>query len=96
MSPIALRKPAMSSCMRRSHVSRHVRAFTLVEAIAAIVVLSIAVPSMMWAVRDAQMNRIDMLFASQARWLATEKLEDIIADRHASTRGYVFLLPANY
>lgn len=34
--------------------------------------------------------------ASTARWLAVEKLEDVIADRHSATRGYSYLISGNY
>jgi prepilin-type N-terminal cleavage/methylation domain-containing protein len=64
------------------------RAFTLIETIAAIVILSIAVPPMLWAMREAHVQRVNPLMASTARWLATEKIEDIIADRHSTTIGY--------
>lgn len=78
------------------HASRARRGFTLVEAIIAVVVLSIAMPPMLWALREAHASRIAPTRASTARWLAAEKLEDIIADRHSATRGYAYLLPANY
>lgn len=72
------------------------RAFTLIELIAAIVVIAIAVPPMVLALRSAHVNRIDPVLASRARWLVTEKLEDVIADRHSSTRGYDYVIDANY
>jgi prepilin-type N-terminal cleavage/methylation domain-containing protein len=72
------------------------RGFTLIETIAAIVVLAIAIPPMLFAIRDSQVQRVGPVMASQARWLAAEKLEDIIADRHSTTRGYDYLIPANY
>lgn len=72
------------------------RGFTLIEAIVSIVILSTAVPAMLWAVSQAQRDRIGPVKASQARWLATEKLEDIIADRHSTTRGYSYLVNNNY
>jgi hypothetical protein len=72
------------------------RAFTLVEAIIAVVVLSVAVPPMLWALRAAHDSRIAPTRASTARWLAVEKLEDLIADRHSLARGYDYLLSANY
>src|SRR5436190_19888374 len=72
------------------------RGFTLIEAIIAIVVLTIAIPPMLWSIREANIKRISPMMVSKARWLATEKLEDIIADRHSSTRGYSYLVPANY
>ena len=70
------------------------RGFTLVECIAAVVVISISVPPMTWAVRQAHKHRVDSIQASRGRWLACEKLEDVIADRHC--RGYPYLVAANY
>lgn len=70
--------------------------FTLVETIAALVILAMAVPPMMFALRQATVDRMDPIRFSQARWLATERLEDILADRHSSTRGYGYIIQANY
>jgi prepilin-type N-terminal cleavage/methylation domain-containing protein len=70
--------------------------FTLTETIAALVILSIGLPPMLWSVRDAHAHRANSVLASRARWLATEKLEDIVADRHSTTRGYTYLVPGNY
>ena len=75
---------------------RQRRAFTLIEAIIAIVVLSISVPPMFWAIRQAHINRVNPEMISRARWLATEKIEAIIADRHSTTRGYSYLNTTNY
>lgn len=75
---------------------RHRRAFTLIECIAAMVILAVALPSMMFAIRQAGIDRVLPTNLSRARWLATEKLEDIIADRHSTTRGYVYLTTGNY
>jgi prepilin-type N-terminal cleavage/methylation domain-containing protein len=72
------------------------RAFTLIETIAAIVILSIAVPAMLWSLREAHAQRVNPVMASTARWLAVEKIEDIIADRHSTTRGWDYLIGANY
>ncbi len=67
------------------------------ETVSAIVILSVAVPPMLWAVTQAQRQRMNPMMASKARWLAVEKLEDIVADRHAvSARGWGHLIPANY
>lgn len=74
----------------------HTRGFSLIEAITAIVVLSVAIPGMMWGIRDAQMRRVDPIQTSKARWLAAEKLEDVIADRHSGSRGFGYLVDANY
>ena len=75
---------------------RHRNGFTLTEAIVAIVILSIAVPSMLWGVRQAHNHRSNRVLASRAHWLAVEKLEDIMADRHSNTRGFSYLAAANY
>ena len=70
--------------------------FTLIEAIIAIVILGVAVPPMLWSIQDSQVSRVAPILVSRARWLATEKLEDIVADRHSSTRGYGYVVDASY
>ncbi len=70
--------------------------FTLIETVAAIVILAVAVPPMLWAITEAQRQRINPMLVSRARWLAVEKLEDLIADRHSTTRGYTYLDTLNY
>ena len=71
--------------------------FTLMETIAAIVILAVAVPPMLWAVTESQRQRINPMLASRARWLAVEKLEDVIADRHSATdRGYAWVVADPY
>ncbi len=70
--------------------------FTLIEAIIAIVILSTAIPAMFWAIRDAHTRRANPVLAAKARWLAAEKLEDVIADRHSSTRGWSYVASGNY
>lgn len=75
---------------------RFQHAFTLVEAIVAIVVLSVAMPSMLWAIKEAQLVRASPVLASKARWLAQEQLENIIADRHSPSRGFTYLQNSNY
>ncbi|MCK4871379.1 MAG: type II secretion system protein [Phycisphaerales bacterium] len=74
---------------------RH-QAFTLLEMIGIILVLAVAVPPTLFAVREASIDRASPVLISRARWLATAKLEDIIADRHSTTRGYAYLATANY
>jgi len=67
--------------------------FTLIETIAAIVILAVAVPPMLWAVTESQRQRINPMMVSKARWLAVEKIEDVIADRHSTTaRGYAWVV----
>jgi len=72
------------------------RAFTLTEAVMAIVILSIAVVPMMLAVEASSKDQVTPIMVSRARWLATEKLEEIIADRNSRTRGYDFVVSGNY
>jgi Tfp pilus assembly protein PilV len=71
-------------------------AFTLIEAVIALVVLGVAVPPMLVAVKDAAARRADLVLASRARWLAAERLEDILADRASATRGYAYVTPGHY
>ena len=72
------------------------RGFTLIETVLAIVILAVAMPPMLWAVREAHLQRMNPMLASKARWLVVEKLEDIVADRHSSDRGYTYLVVGNY
>jgi prepilin-type N-terminal cleavage/methylation domain-containing protein len=80
--------------LQRGRTNR--RGFNLVETIAAVVILSIAIPAMLWSIQQAQVQRVGPVQASKARWLAAEKIEDIIADRHSPTRGYGHVTAANY
>jgi Tfp pilus assembly protein PilV len=70
--------------------------FTIIETLAALIILTLAVPPMIWAIGEAHVQRVNPVLASQARWLATEKIEDVIADRYSSTRGWSYLVPGNY
>jgi len=72
------------------------RGFTLVETIASLVVLSMTIPPIMIVMQRASTDQLTPIMTSRARWLATEKIEDIIADRHSATRGYDYLITANY
>jgi hypothetical protein len=72
------------------------RGFTLAELVGAVVVLSLAIPPVLLAVSNAQVRRVAPILVERARWLAVEKLEDVIADRHSGTRGYSYLIASNY
>jgi prepilin-type N-terminal cleavage/methylation domain-containing protein len=72
------------------------RGFTLIEAIIAVVIIALAVPPMLMAMGDAARQRVAVVQATRARWLATEMLEDVIADRHSATRGWAWVVNANY
>lgn len=66
------------------------------EAVAAVVVIAVAMPPMLYSLQQAHRHNADQILASRARWLAAEKLEDVIADRHASGRGYPYIAAVNY
>jgi len=70
--------------------------FTLIETIAAVVILAIAIPPILIAIHDSHSKRANPILALKARWLVEEKIEDIIADRHSASRGYDWLVPGNY
>ncbi len=70
--------------------------FTLIEAIAVIVLMTVAIPPMMWSIQEAHVSRANPVLASRGRWLAVSKLEDVIADRNSTTRGYSYLITGNY
>lgn len=86
----------MPTPRHRTPRTRVRRAFTLIEAIACIVILSVATPSMFWALRESIAKQYDPVLLSRARWLCTERLEDIIADRHSPARGYSYVLTSAY
>lgn len=70
--------------------------FTLIDAIAAIVIVSVAVPSLTWAIRDAQRARTSPVMLTRAHWLASERLDEVVADRHSPTSGYSYITTGNY
>ena len=76
---------------------RSVRAgFSLIEAVCCIVLLSVGVPGLMWAMAQVHDTRAMVATAAKARFLAEERLEDVMADRHSTTRGYTYVVSANY
>lgn len=72
------------------------RAFTLIELVVAVVVLAVATPPLVLALSDASVRRSSRTLDERARWLAAERLEEIIADRHSATRGYSYVSSGNY
>src|SRR4051812_2089896 len=81
---------------RTTRPSRSRRGLTLLEVVATIVILGIAAPALLMTVRDATVRRASVQQQTVARWLICEKLEDIIADRHSTTRGWTYIAAANY
>ncbi len=66
------------------------------EVVATIVVIGLAAPALLIAVRDATVRRASNQQQIIARWLVCEKLEDVVADRHSATRGWSYIATANY
>lgn len=60
---------------------------TLIEAIIAIVVLSLAVPTTVVMLRDAASVRADAIATTRATWLANAVVEQIIADAASRAAG---------
>lgn len=81
--------------MTRTRRSR-AAGFSLIDTIVAIVVLALVVPGTVVAISDASVQRASTIAFSRARWLATEKVEDVIADRASATRGYTYIVGSNY
>ena len=63
------------------------RAFTLIEAIAAVVVLSLAAPPTYLLLRDAADARQMTVAADRAMWLSAGVMEHIIADVESNAPG---------
>lgn len=72
------------------------RALTLLEVICAVIIVGVASPALLTAVRDATVRRASAQQQITARWLACEKLEDITADRHSASRGWAYIASVNY
>jgi len=62
----------------------------------AIVILSIALPPLISAFVDASMQSILPANSAIASFLATERMEEIIARRYRATDGYAAVTTANY
>ena len=72
------------------------RGVSLIELIAVIVILGVAMPPMMMTLGESQRRRASPVLADTARWLASERLEEILADRFSLERGLEFVAPENY
>lgn len=76
--------------------SRRAAGFTLVEVAILIVVASIAILPLAMLFATTSIRSSDARSASVAAQLAQAKLEEITADRNAATRGFSYLVAANY
>ena len=66
------------------------RAFTLVESLAVIVVLSVAIPPAVSMMVDSARAQADSVTQARATWFATTVLEHIIADVNSDDAGLGF------
>jgi Tfp pilus assembly protein PilV len=77
-------------------MNRARRGISLIETMMAVVVLAAAAPPMLAAIASVQRSRADAVRISTARWLAAERMEDILADRHSASRGFSWVTGAQY
>ena len=67
------------------------RGMTLIEVIMIVVVIAIAVPSLLALMSSTLFNSKESAILSQAAIFAQEKMEEIIADKKSSTRGFDYV-----
>jgi prepilin-type N-terminal cleavage/methylation domain-containing protein len=79
-----------------THIRGKGAGFTLIEVVAAVVLLGIAVPPILAFLAQSGVKGVFPERQTAAYFLAVEKLETIIADRHSPNRGYAYLTTANY
>lgn len=72
------------------------RGITIIEVVAAIVILSIALPPLMQAFADASTQTIQPSLAAVGSFLAIDKMEEIVARRYRGTTGYAAITSANF
>ncbi len=70
--------------------------FTLVEVVILIVIAGIAILPLAMLFATTSIRSSDARSASVAAQLAQAKLEEITADRNASTRGFSYVVAGNY
>lgn len=64
------------------------RGATIIEVVAAIVILSIALPPLVSAFADASMQSIHPSLATVGAFLAIERMEEVVAWRYRTSDGY--------
>ncbi|MFO0972968.1 MAG: prepilin-type N-terminal cleavage/methylation domain-containing protein [Phycisphaerae bacterium] len=72
------------------------RSFTLIECAAAIVVLGVGMVPLMQSFVDAASQTRHVIQASVASFLATERMEQIVAARYRDAVGYTRVTTANF
>ena len=72
------------------------RATTIIEIVMAMVILAVAMPPLMNAFVEASHQSIHPSKATIAAFLATERMEQIIARRYRNSEGYAAVSTANF
>lgn len=72
------------------------RGLTMIEVAMAIVILSLGLAPMVRAFAEGARQTIAPIQGSQAAFLATERMEEIVAARFRSTSGYSLVTAANF
>lgn len=86
----------MPRCLRKSRNPRLRRSATIIEIVAAIVILGVAMPTLMSAFGDAAVQSIGPYQRGIASLLAIERMEEIVARRYRGTDGYSAITTANF
>jgi len=72
------------------------RAMTIVEVVTAIVILSVGLPPLIQAFADSSNQSHLPVNSTIASFLATERMEQIVARRYQNNAGYDALIAANF
>jgi Tfp pilus assembly protein PilV len=76
--------------------SARVRGFTLIEVVLIIVIAAVAVLPLSMLFANGSIHSGDARNAALAAELAQAKMEEITADKNSPTRGFSYLVAANY
>jgi len=86
---------SLSLHRRRMHRFQR-RSTTIIEVVVAIVILSVALPSLMMAFAEASVQSIGPYRQSIGSFLAIERMEEIVARRYRGTDGYDAITTGNF
>lgn len=81
---------------RASQPARRANGFTLIEAIAAVSLLSVCIPTLLLALAEAKRSESRPVLVTRASFLAEERMEDVLGDLLCESRGYAYLTSAHY
>ncbi len=77
-------------------MTRRAAGFTLVELVMTIALLTVGVPALISLGTNCLTSMHQGTYATTASMLAQEKLEQVLADRACSTRGFNYIVSGNY